>query len=349
MDKVTLEGKVYERSAIVAKRYGYTADYLGQLSRSEKVDAQLVGRSWYVHAPSVESYQASLEEEDDASVTTESKRPASLSKTSTTNRDHEPAESTVDVTTDNKTYHIKIHTGSDEISFIDKVSRPNDEPTWSQTATSATVPVNERTKPRSTRPARSRFSPASSGRSARNWQKVAYEQDNDTLVPTVEKDCVVPPVQEIGKRIRVHSNTEKFSLVASAMPEVSLRGEVAIKSVDDPSEEALSLHYQAANTRVRQQLTEFTPTHRRSAPEARSHHPKARATESESARPVGESKHSRATIWVTRVAWGCTILLLSVALAGMFLARETTYREAGDATSGFTFAPADWWYQIWPF
>ena len=49
MDVLVLKGKEYVKASVAAKRAGYTADYVGQLCRAGKVDAQLVGRSWYVH------------------------------------------------------------------------------------------------------------------------------------------------------------------------------------------------------------------------------------------------------------------------------------------------------------
>jgi len=42
------EGKKYISSKRAAETYGYTKDYIGQLARGKKIDARLVGRSWYV-------------------------------------------------------------------------------------------------------------------------------------------------------------------------------------------------------------------------------------------------------------------------------------------------------------
>jgi len=59
MDEVTIEGVKYERVSVLAKRFKYTTDYIGQLCRAKKVDAQLVGRSWYVNPLSLESHKKS--------------------------------------------------------------------------------------------------------------------------------------------------------------------------------------------------------------------------------------------------------------------------------------------------
>ncbi len=49
MEKLVLDGKEFVKAASAAKNLGYTADYVGQLCRSGKVSAHLVGRSWYVN------------------------------------------------------------------------------------------------------------------------------------------------------------------------------------------------------------------------------------------------------------------------------------------------------------
>jgi len=58
MDRVTFgDGVSYEKASVIAKRFKYTADYVGQLCRGRKVDARLVGRTWYVNPDSLEKYQ----------------------------------------------------------------------------------------------------------------------------------------------------------------------------------------------------------------------------------------------------------------------------------------------------
>ena len=53
METVTLDGVEYTKATTAAKQHGYTSDYVGQLCRAGKVDAQLVGRSWYVNIESL--------------------------------------------------------------------------------------------------------------------------------------------------------------------------------------------------------------------------------------------------------------------------------------------------------
>lgn len=360
MDKVTLDGKTYEKSAVVAKRYGYTPDYLGQLSRAEKVDAQLVGRSWYVHAPSVEAYQAGLDDEDTAPQ--KPTRPASLDQTSSPAAPEKTdadlaTEGTVEVAADNRSYPVETHAGADEKSFISRLSRLDEKvsvtPEEPEKAPAAAAKTQESLAQPPKRRARSRFSSAEPVSVSHHWQKVVYEKDDGALAPDVNKPSEVPPVHELGKKVRVHSNTDKFSIVASAMPEVPLRGEVSVQGVDEENEETLSLHYQEANTRVRQQLAELEPQHRRRqqpATEPAAVTEPVAASDQEPANTPADNPAPRAvTRWATRLAWTGTLLLLLVAVAGLFLAGETTSGDVAASPLGLTFAPADWFYQIWPF
>lgn len=59
MTTVTVDGVVYEKASVLAKRFKYTTDYIGQLCRAKKVDAQLIGRSWYVNPDSLEAHKES--------------------------------------------------------------------------------------------------------------------------------------------------------------------------------------------------------------------------------------------------------------------------------------------------
>lgn len=58
METVTIDGVEYVKASVLAKRHRYTSDYIGQLCRSKKVDAHLVGRTWYVYPPSLEGHKS---------------------------------------------------------------------------------------------------------------------------------------------------------------------------------------------------------------------------------------------------------------------------------------------------
>ncbi len=57
MEILSIDGKSFVKASRLAKEFGYTSDYIGQLCRADKVDAQLVGRSWYVDRESLQSHK----------------------------------------------------------------------------------------------------------------------------------------------------------------------------------------------------------------------------------------------------------------------------------------------------
>lgn len=57
MQKISFGDKEYVKASEIAKRFKYTQDYVGQLCRGKKVEARLVGRTWYVVPESVTSYR----------------------------------------------------------------------------------------------------------------------------------------------------------------------------------------------------------------------------------------------------------------------------------------------------
>ncbi|MFZ2252679.1 MAG: hypothetical protein WAW13_00725 [Minisyncoccia bacterium] len=50
METLVLDGKSYVKASKAARDLGYATDYVGQLCRSGKVSAHLIGRTWYVNA-----------------------------------------------------------------------------------------------------------------------------------------------------------------------------------------------------------------------------------------------------------------------------------------------------------
>jgi hypothetical protein len=58
MESVVFDGKEYVKASVLAQKFRYTQDYLGQLCRGRKVDARLVGRAWYINLESLEKHRA---------------------------------------------------------------------------------------------------------------------------------------------------------------------------------------------------------------------------------------------------------------------------------------------------
>ncbi len=57
MDTVVFADKKYIKASKAALASGYTADYVGQLCRKGKIDAVLLGKTWYVHEDSLNSHK----------------------------------------------------------------------------------------------------------------------------------------------------------------------------------------------------------------------------------------------------------------------------------------------------
>lgn len=57
MKEITINGVEYLPASALAKEFKYTTDYIGQLCRGKKVDAQLIGRSWYVNPLSLKNHK----------------------------------------------------------------------------------------------------------------------------------------------------------------------------------------------------------------------------------------------------------------------------------------------------
>jgi hypothetical protein len=72
MDELTIGDKIYISSKKAATVTGYAKDYVGQLCREGRVEATLVGRSWYVLESSIHEHRFGKEEENSAESTLKS-------------------------------------------------------------------------------------------------------------------------------------------------------------------------------------------------------------------------------------------------------------------------------------
>ena len=65
MDKaINLHGEKYISARRASEITKYTSDYIGQLCRSKKIDAKLIGRSWYVSKKEILKYKNSQKSSD---------------------------------------------------------------------------------------------------------------------------------------------------------------------------------------------------------------------------------------------------------------------------------------------
>lgn len=71
METVELDGVRYVKASVAAKKFKYTQDYIGQLCRGKKIDARLVGRTWFVNTDSIDDHRSNKyknRKTDDASI-----------------------------------------------------------------------------------------------------------------------------------------------------------------------------------------------------------------------------------------------------------------------------------------
>ena len=57
MEAVSINGERYVKASSIARELGYTSDYVGQLCRDGKVDAERVGRGWFVSEQSIREHK----------------------------------------------------------------------------------------------------------------------------------------------------------------------------------------------------------------------------------------------------------------------------------------------------
>ena len=88
MDVITIDEVKYVKASSIAKQFKYTSDYVGQLCRGKKVDAKLVGRTWYVNPLSLEDHKSnrynikSDDEEEEQEIDSKAVHKVEISKQS---------------------------------------------------------------------------------------------------------------------------------------------------------------------------------------------------------------------------------------------------------------------------
>lgn len=133
MDSVVFDGKEYVKASVLATRFRYTQDYLGQLCRGKKVDARLVGRAWYVNLESLEAHRTGRYKTTTKSAEISPKKP---SRNYLSRIDVEPVlkNKTVKIFKEKngKLTELPVRYEKDEYSLIPRVNK---------TAISSSIPV----------------------------------------------------------------------------------------------------------------------------------------------------------------------------------------------------------------
>ncbi len=192
METILDNGVTYVKATALAKKYRYTTDYIGQLCRSGKVDAKLIGRAWFVSEASLVSHK------NDRYSAARSAEIA-INKSLVSDRESHPV-----------------------------ALRREVRPVLSKSAHRSILQIAE---------------PKTYNFESRGAARIStYHPDNESLEPAVFNSTVKlvahseePAVEEKPKKINV-SLGEKASrtLAFEELPEVALRGDLTIDSLDDP-------------------------------------------------------------------------------------------------------------------
>jgi hypothetical protein len=148
-DRIELEGKMYISSAEAAREMKYTKDYIGQLARAGKIDAKLIGRSWYVAEESLKEHKGSVHY-----TLTRAKKP----RTSSGTRETEKAISRIDISAkgitsdeEENSENVPTHIVEDtphELSPEIEEEHPDSNPEYFDPAPPLLVPIRtERKQP----------------------------------------------------------------------------------------------------------------------------------------------------------------------------------------------------------
>ena len=262
MKEVKIKGKTYIRTAAAAKLFGYSQDYLGQLSREGRIAAKRVGRSWFVDPDSVADYQRELETE------------AGATEKEVKQTKKQQSEKKVTLQSDNQTHHVLIHTedtsrGSADTStpttFKERLQQKG-KPAKNKISAISDKQSSSFHKNTEIAEIKSKDEATSDSEKEKNnnknihisarkdalpkWQQVSYEPDATELHPQVKRTDYPPISNKKDQRegrdeasepqptrtLRVHNTSDMYSIVPSKIPSVRLRGRVPVKGEDEVQE-----------------------------------------------------------------------------------------------------------------
>lgn len=202
MDKVILDGVEYVKAAVAAKEFRYTTDYVGQLCRGKKVDARLVGRTWYVRLSSIKDYRQKRHQ---------GKKKSALDAVT----EQTVARSQLPVTIAPEESPAPVE------SFMEKLSKHAVHPV--QTAQALRTQAQYQ-----------------NGKEVRSL-RVRYEHDDGSLLPNLHRKHLPPPASlrvtpAEAKSVRVRGAREPIAFQTTAIPEVALSGKLAVTAIAEAEE-----------------------------------------------------------------------------------------------------------------
>lgn len=197
MQKISFGNIEYIKASAVAKRFKYTQDYVGQLCRSKKVDARLVGRVWYVDPDSVADY-----------------RKTKHSTQKTTNTDKVAINQTP-----------KRNPNPKPVSAVlrSKTLKSTQRPATSSSATPVTYSNDSEVS-----------IPIVSKAEGTRSLKVTSDGGSNKKAPETEPTPTKKPTQKIKIK---KSGSEKTNFKTEKMPEISLSGKLKVKETSNEIEQ----------------------------------------------------------------------------------------------------------------
>lgn len=219
MDVVTHNGKDYKKATLVAKEFGYTTDYIGQLCRAKKVDARLVGRAWYVNVDSLQAHKKNRYKADFAAKVAakdplyELEQERAAETTSPT-----PARRVaVEPVLKNKTLKITQHLrdGATMVPVQYDIDEEDLLPTIKKATRLTPAPEPQESEPRT-----------------RRMSDGDQMTDEERRRPQPAK-----PAKPIRVRIPKRQQTKPTTLRPEERPEIKLKGTVAVAAVADQNSE----------------------------------------------------------------------------------------------------------------
>jgi hypothetical protein len=217
MERVIFDGKEYVKASVLATRFRYTADYLGQLCRGKKVDARLVGRAWYINLDSLNVHRSGRYKNLQVKEK-EGKTATKVPIVASTKPVVEVKEEPVVAKTENKLAVVAPIFKKPSSNYL---SRIDVEPVLKE----KTVKIMR------------------SNNGTLLEVPMRYEKDDYSLIPRVNKSAVSAEIHVMpaeAERLKIYKEPKKFNIVdfkAEALPEVFLSGRIKVDGLLEATEE----------------------------------------------------------------------------------------------------------------
>jgi hypothetical protein len=227
METLEHNGAIFTKATVLAKRLGYTTDYIGQLCRAGKVEAKLVGRAWFVREDTLLNHKADRYK---------SVRPAEILLKHNT-----------------ESYAVPVHT-EDKVQVYPRLSKHLHR---SFEMGGGTAPLHAASvSPQSERQGKAHYDSDS------GTLHPEFHYLKEVVEPEVVEEEVVEPT-EPALKISIRNETARpKKLYFEPLAEVSLSGDLTIQNLDaEGSEQAYYPAHSAASSNGERSTTSSVCTH----------------------------------------------------------------------------------------